>query len=279
MISTVIKTTLILRKLKYEASALFLPSNNRRNRAQHVTAIFWQRNVKQQRVESHIVVKLIRDIPTVLRPRNYFCATFREDPEYECFPKLSRCALFSFRRVREKKKEATARSCFSHPSPSLDHPPGRRWRHRCVECFYSITPAARRYPLNHLLNPRSSALSTPSFGLDGLRKLKYYPSFDPDPVEHGDARVSPRISRILAISAIPLSKTYSLANVLNLIPTDVDDVDVNVSIGHRDSHSITCRECRYTVLVTTWRHTVTPCQLLLNPLLSRRSWSRAVSSW
>jgi len=35
----------------------------------------------------------------------------------------------------------------------------------CVECFYSITPAARRYPLNHLLNPRPSALSYPRLRL------------------------------------------------------------------------------------------------------------------
>lgn len=95
--------------------------------------------------------------------RNIFALLFPKTRGYECFPtKLSRRSRSPLSPRSEEKENSKASLATVHPVPLR---PCRRWWHRCVECFYSITPTARRHPLNHLLNPRPSALSPPRLRL------------------------------------------------------------------------------------------------------------------
>lgn len=56
-----------------------------------------------------------------------------------------------------------------------------------VECFYSITPAAQRHPLNHLLNPRPSALSPPRSRLMAFENSNIIRRSILSPLRKGDA--------------------------------------------------------------------------------------------
>lgn len=134
-----------------------------------------------------------------------------------------------------------------------------------VECFYSITPAAQRHPLNHLLNPRPSALSPPRSRLMAFENSNIIRRSILSPLRTGTPLGPKDLEDPL--DSVPLAKgsVFFPGSVLNLILVGSDSVN-NVSIGHRDSHSITCRECRYTVLIT--RLTVNSCQSFSRPAVS-----------
>jgi len=115
--------------------------------------------VKQKRNHIPRMSILIKDIPIVLIAK-YFRAAFLGDLQrYKCFlMKLSKRAVFSFRQVREKRGQ---RGVHPFASPSTTLRSGRRWRHRYRVFLFHYPSSVRRHPLNHLLNPRPSALSPP----------------------------------------------------------------------------------------------------------------------
>lgn len=88
-----------------------------------------------------------------------------------------------------------------------------------VECFYSITLAAQRHPLNHLLNPRPSALSPPRSRLMAfensniIRRSILSPLRKGTPLEPEDLEVP--------LDSVPLAK----GSVLNLILVGSDSVN------------------------------------------------------
>lgn len=115
--------------------------------------------MKQKRNHIPRISILIKDIPIVLIAK-YFRAAFLGDLQrYKCFlMKLSKRAVFSFRQVREKRGQ---RGVHPFASPSTTLRSGRRWRHRYRVFLFHYPSSVRRHPLNHLLNPRPSALSPP----------------------------------------------------------------------------------------------------------------------
>lgn len=112
--------------------------------------------------KSYIVAILIRDIPTVLVEREIFSRLrFRSAGHESVFRRSFRdagahAASLSFCRVRRKRERE--RETQAHPLGHLRPTSQVEGSDIGLECFYSITPA-RRHPLNHLLNPRPSALS------------------------------------------------------------------------------------------------------------------------
>lgn len=157
-----------------------------------------------------------------------------------------------------------------HPFALLTRPSSflsldRRWWHRCICMCVYVCVSSVFIPLPQ----QQSAILLTTYLTHDLRScLPRVRAWWPSKTqilsvvrscprwEQGRPR-GHKISRILAIPLLSEGGVFLPGSVLNLILVGSDSVN-NVSIGHRDSHSITCRECRYTVLIT--RHSVNSCQ-------------------
>lgn len=202
--------------------------------------------------------------------RNTFALRFSKTWDTSVFRRNSRDARPpSF--AGSEGKESARHSPFCSPySTSL--PPSRRWWHRCMcvgvsSVFIPLPQQHGTILLTTYLTRRPSALSSPRSGLMAFENSNIIRRSILSPLRTQGRPRGRKISRILAIPFLSKEVSSFLESVLNLILVGSDSVN-NVSIGHRDSHSITCRECRYTVLIT--RHSVNSCQSF-----SRRRCSRA----
>lgn len=144
---------------------------------------------------------LIRDIPIILIA-NFFLAAFLGDlRRYKCFSMtLSKCAVFSFRQVRGKRERWGVHP-FAFPSTTLRL--GRKWRHRYRVFLFHYPSSVRRHPLNHLLNPRPSALSPPRSRLMAFENsniIRRSISFPLRTASLGDCRISRSLLWPLSLS-------------------------------------------------------------------------------
>lgn len=178
--------------------------------------------------------------------------------------KLSWRASFSFRLGPRKKRGQDI-----HPFALLTQPPrvegGDIGVYVCVcVCMYVSSvfiPLPQQYRailLTTYLTHRPSVLSSPRSRLMAFENSNIIRRSILSPLRTG----TPQGPRDLEDPRdfVPLAKGGAFffpGSVLNLILVGSDSIN-NVSIDYRDSHSITCRECRYTVLIT--RLTINSCQ-------------------
>jgi len=148
-----------------------------------LTAIFWQRNVRQQKSYA-IVIIIYKEYSNPADREIFSCYVSLKTWDTSVVRRNSRGACPSFAESEEKESNKTFTllppllldflrsevvtslcACVCACACACACTRARARVCVCVECFYSITPAARRHSLNHLLNPRPSALSSPRLQL------------------------------------------------------------------------------------------------------------------